>query len=123
MTLKIDEFKENDVLILDLSGKIMLGEGNRVLHEALRHYMEEGERKIVLNLEGVTGIDSSGLGELVAGYATLERNGGSLKLMNLSARITELMTITKLFTVFEIYEDETAAIKSFKSPRSVSIKP
>lgn len=117
MTLKISEFKENDILILDLAGQITLGEGNRVLHEALRRYVEVGERKIVLNLEGVTGIDSSGLGELVAGYATLEKNGGSLKLLNLSDRITELMTVTKLFTVFEIFDDEAAAIKSFNSPK------
>ena len=76
MTLKISEFKENDILILDLAGQITLGEGNRVLHEALRRYVEVGERKIILNLEGVTGIDSSGLGELVANYARWRKTVG-----------------------------------------------
>lgn len=118
MTLKIDEFKENDILILDLAGRITLGEGNRALHEALHRYVDEGERKIILNMEGVTALDSSGLGELVAGYATLQKNGGSLKLLNLSAKISELMTITKLFTVFDVFDDEAAAIKSFNPPKS-----
>jgi anti-sigma B factor antagonist len=115
MTLKIEEFKENDILILDLTGGITLGEDNRVLHDALRRCVDEGERKIILNLEHVTNIDSSGLGELVAGYATLQKNGGLLKLLNLSGRASELMTLTKLFTVFDIFDDETAAIKSFNA--------
>ena len=102
------------VVILDLAGKIRLGEGNIDLHRSLRSLVEQNETKVLLNLADVSTIDSSGLGELVAGYTTLEKNGGELKLLNLTERVTELMVITKLLTVFDVYEDEAIALASFK---------
>jgi anti-sigma B factor antagonist len=103
----------NGVEILDLEGKIALGETNRELHNAIRETLEEGRKNILLNLEKVTMIDSSGLGEMVAAFATAERNGGALKLCNLSDRFIELMTMTKLYTVFEVFDKEADALKSF----------
>jgi len=103
----------NGVEILDLEGKIALGETNRELHNAIRETLEEGRKNILLNLEKVTMIDSSGLGEMVAAFATAERNGGALKLCNLSDRFIELMTMTKLYTVFEVFDKEDDALKSF----------
>ena len=111
--LNITERRSEPVVILDLQGKIRLGEGNLELHQALRLLVEKGEKKILLNLKEVSNIDSSGLGELIAGYATLQKNGGDLKLLNLTERVSELMMITKLLTVFEVFEDETQAVESF----------
>lgn len=103
------------VVVLDLSGNISLGDTSAKLHKTLRDLVNEGKRKILINLGSVTGIDSSGLGSLIAGYATVEKSGGELKLVNLTQRTIELMTITKLFTVFDIFEDERTAIASFGS--------
>lgn len=111
--LNITQRRVDGVVILDLDGKIALGETNRSLHESLRGLADSNEKNVLINLANVTGIDSSGLGELVAGYASLERSGGSLKLLNLSERITELMTITKLLTVFDLFENEADAVASF----------
>ena len=111
--LNITKRRVGGVVILDLDGKIALGETNRSLHEALRELGESNQKNVMVNLAKVTAIDSSGLGELVAGYASLERSGGKMKLLNLSPRITELMTITKLFTVFDVFEDEAEAVESF----------
>ncbi len=111
--LNITQRRVGGVVILDLDGKIALGETNRSLHESLRNLADSDEKNVVINLAKVTAIDSSGLGELVAGFASVERGGGSLKLLNLPERITELMTITKLFTVFDVFEDETKAVASF----------
>ena len=111
--LNITQRRVGDVVILDLDGKIALGETNRSLHESLRSLAESDDKNVLINLGNVTTIDSSGLGELVAGFATLERSGGSMKLLNLSERITELMTITKLFTVFDVFDNEADAVASF----------
>ena len=111
--LNITQRRVGGAAILDLDGKIALGETNRSLHEALRKLGESDQKNVLVNLAKVTAIDSSGLGELVAGYASLERSGGSMKLLNLSPRITELMTITKLFTVFDVFDDEAEAVESF----------
>lgn len=111
--LNITKRQVQGVVIVDLAGKIALGDTNRQLHETMRELVAEGKKNVVLNLAKVTMIDSSGLGELVAGYATLEKNDGTLKLANIPARVTELMTITKLYTVFEIFESEEDAIASF----------
>lgn len=100
-------------VVLDLSGDICLGDQNLVLKQALRSLVEQNEKKIVLNMAAVTRIDSSGLGELVAGYATVSKAGGEMKLLNLSDRAVELMTITKLLTVFEVFDSEAAAVASF----------
>lgn len=116
--LIITEDKLGSVLILDLKGRIKLGEGSIDLHETLRKCVERGEKKVLLNLCEVTSIDSSGLGELVAGHTTLQRSGGELKLLHLTDRVAELMMITKLLTVFDVFDDETAAIKSFNSASS-----
>lgn len=118
--LNITEDKIGDVLILDLEGRIKLGEGSINLHETLRRCVERGEKKILLNLQKVTSIDSSGLGELVAGYATLEKNNGELKLMHLTDRVAELMSITKLLTVFDVFDDETEATRSFNAASEAS---
>jgi anti-sigma B factor antagonist len=111
--LNITERRSNSVVVLDLQGKIKLGAGNQELHQALRGLVEKGEKKVLLNLAEVSSIDSSGLGELIAGYATLQKNGGDLKLLNLTGRVSELMMITKLLTVFEVFDDEAQAIGSF----------
>lgn len=113
--LKIKERRSNDVLILDITGKLRLGEGSAEFHTAIRLLAEGGEKKIIVNLADVTYIDSSGLGELVAGYTALKKNDGELKLLYLTARVRELMVMTKLLTVFDAYENESEAIKSFES--------
>lgn len=101
------------ITVIDLEGRIALGDTSAKLHQTLRDLADGGKQQILINLAKVTGIDSSGLGTLVAGYTTVERAGGQLKLENLSERALELMTITKLFTVFEIFDTEDAAIDSF----------
>lgn len=111
--LTIATRRSDSVVILDLQGKIRLGEGNLELHQTLRELVEKGEKNILLNLANVTSIDSSGLGELIAGYATLQKNEGDLKLLNLTERVSEIMMITKLLTVFEVFEDEAQAVESF----------
>jgi anti-sigma B factor antagonist len=111
--LNITTRRADPVVILDLQGQIRIGETNINLHNAVRELVDAGEKKVLLNLANVTHIDSSGLGELVAGHATLEKNGGEMKLLNLNDRVTELMMITKLLTVFDIFENEEIAIGSF----------
>lgn len=113
--LSISTRQSGGVTIVDLAGKIALGESNRALHDAIRGLTDNGQKNILLNLANVTVIDSSGLGELVASYASVERNGGSLKLANLSDRFIELITITKLYTVFDVFDNEADALKSFGS--------
>jgi anti-sigma B factor antagonist len=111
--LNISTRAADGVTILDLDGSIQLGTSSSQLHQALKTQVDDGERNILINLAKVTSIDSSGLGSLIAGYATLEKNDGTLKLCNLSTRVIELMTITKLFTVFDIFDSEAEAIESF----------
>ena len=117
-SLTIEQRRSGDVLILDLSGQITLGATNRQLQDAIRQLVAEGERSMILNLAKVKYIDSTGLGELVAGYSTLKRNEGRLALINVSDRVMDLMTITKLYTVFDIYDVEAAAVESFASNAS-----
>ena len=104
---------DGGVAVLDLAGDIVLGDQNLQLKQTIRSMVEQNEKKIVLNLAAVTRIDSSGLGELVSGYATVQKAGGDLKLANLSDRAVELMTITKLLTVFDVYDNEAAAVAAF----------
>lgn len=111
--LKITERRNGDVAVLDLEGNIRIGEGSAEFRAALRGLVARDEKKVLLNLSGVTYVDSSGLGEMVAGYTSLQKSGGELKLVHLTNRINELMTITKLLTVFEVFENETAAVESF----------
>ncbi len=112
--LNIRERQAGDVTILDMDGKITIGEGSVALRSAVRKLIEEGKKKILLNLGKVSYVDSSGIGELVSSFTTINREGGQLKLLNLSQKIQDLMTITKLHTVFDVYEDETGAVNSFK---------
>ena len=102
--------------VLDLNGDIALGKSGAVLSEALRELVQDGKRRIVLNLANVRRIDSSGLGTLVAGFTNVERNGGQLKLTNISERVNELITMTKLHTVFDIFDNKDDAIRSFDRP-------
>lgn len=111
--LKIGTRRSGSVVIIDLEGQIRIGETNIDLHKTIQDMVASGERKVLLNLAAVTHIDSSGLGELVGGHATLEKNDGEMKLLNLTERVSELMMITKLLTVFEVFEDEAEAVASF----------
>jgi len=118
--LNISNRQSGNVTIVDLAGKIALGESNRALHEAIRGLTADGKKNILLNLSNVTLIDSSGLGELVASYASVERGGGAMKLSNLSDRFIELITITKLYTVFDIFDNEADALASFGAASEAS---
>src|SRR5207245_5101716 len=110
--MQIEERAVGDVMILDLKGKITLGEGDELLKDKINSLVNQGHRKIILNLAGVPYIDSAGLGEVVRTYTTVSRQGGSLKLLNLTKRITDLLSITKLLTVFETYEYENEEVRS-----------
>src|SRR5437868_12044239 len=112
--LNIRERQAGDVTILDLEGKITIGEGSVSLRSAICRLIEEGKKKILLNLAGVGYVDSSGIGELVSSYTTINREGGQLKLLKLTQKITDLLTITRLLTVFDVYDDEAEALNSFK---------
>ncbi len=111
--MHIDERKVGDITILDLKGKMTLGEGDELLRNKINTVAAGGAKKIILNLGDVPYIDSAGLGEVVRTYTTVSRQGGSLKLLNLTKRIQDLLSITKLLTVFETYDSEGEAIKSF----------
>ena len=113
--MEIAERKVSDVTILDLSGKMTLGEGDELLKQAINNLLATGARKIVLNLGNVPYIDSAGLGEVVRTHTTVSRQGGSLKLLNLTKRIEDLLSITKLLTVFDTYDSEAEAVKSFSA--------
>jgi anti-sigma B factor antagonist len=102
-----------DVKIVDISGRISLGEESAALRDLIMNLLNKGERKILLNLAGVNYIDSSGLGALVSGFASVRKAGGELKLVNLTDKVDNLMEITKLYTVFDIADDEKTAVQSF----------
>ena len=112
--LDIRERQSGDVTILDLNGSIRMGEGCVSLRNALRGLGEGGKKKVLLNLASVKNVDSSGIGELIANYTSLTRDGGQLKLPNLTEKIRDLLVITKLLTVFDAYESETEGLSSFK---------
>ena len=112
--LNINERQAGDVTVLDMSGKITIGEGSVALRTAIRRLLEEGKKRILLNLSGVGYIDSSGIGELVSSYTAISNAGGQLKLLNLTDRIQNLLVITKLLTVFDAYDNEAEALKSFE---------
>ena len=112
--LNISERQAGDVTVLDLAGKITIGEGSVSLRSAIRRLIEEGKKKILLNLAQVGYVDSSGIGELVSSYTTIGRENGQLKIVNLTQKIQDLLAITKLLTVFDVYDDEATALNSFK---------
>ncbi len=111
--LNISERQAGDITILDLSGKITIGEGSIALRETIRRLLDEGKKKILLNLADIGYVDSSGIGELVSSFTTVNRDGGSLKLLNLQQKVQSLMAITKLLTVFDVFEDEGDALGSY----------
>jgi len=113
--MDIVERTVSDVTVLDLKGKMTLGEGDELLKDKINSLLAAGKKKLLLNLEGVPYIDSAGLGEVVRTYTTVSRQGGSLKLLNLTKRIEDLLSITKLLTVFETFESEPEALKSFST--------
>jgi anti-sigma B factor antagonist len=113
MSLKLDIRQVNDVTVIDVSGRITLGEGTSVMRDGVRDLIAGGHRKVLLNLAEASYIDSSGFGELVAGYTSLARAGGTLKLVSLTERVKTLLRMTNLDQVFEIHEDEARALRSF----------
>jgi anti-sigma B factor antagonist len=117
--MQIEERTVGDVVMLDLKGKITLGEGDELLKDKVNSLVNQGHKKIVLNLADVPYIDSAGLGEVVRTYTTVSRQGGSLKLLNLTKRITDLLSITKLLTVFETFDSENEAVQSFSASAKV----
>ena len=113
MSMTATTRKVEGVSIVDLSGRITIGEGTVVLKEAVRTLLNKREMNILLNLGDVSYIDSSGIGELVSGFTTVANQGGQLKLLSLTKRVKDLLQITKLYTVFDVHDDEAGAIRSF----------
>ncbi|HEY0307527.1 MAG TPA: STAS domain-containing protein [Acidobacteriaceae bacterium] len=113
MSMKIATRQLDGITVLDLGGRITLGEGSVQLRDAVRDLISKGQKKIVLNLADISYMDSSGMGELVTAYTSVKNQGGELKLVNLTKKIEDLMQITKLVTVFDIYDDEAKAIAAF----------
>jgi anti-sigma B factor antagonist len=112
--MQIDQRAVGDITILDLKGNIVLNEGDVVLRDKINSLIQQGKIRIILNLAGVPYMDSAGLGEVVRTYSTVRRNNGNLKMLNLTKRITDLLTITKLLMVFETFDNEQEALDSFK---------
>ena len=113
MSMKASTRYVNDVTIVDLSGQIKLGEGSSVLRDTVKDLLSKGHKKILLNLGDINYIDSSGIGELVSAYTSVRNQGGELKLLHLTKKVHDLLQITKLYTVFHVLDDETAAIAAF----------
>ncbi|MEP7149853.1 MAG: STAS domain-containing protein [Acidobacteriota bacterium] len=111
--ITISERQAGDVTILDLDGKVTIGEGSVALRGAIRRLLGEGKNKILLNLASVGYVDSSGIGELVSSYSAVSKEGGTLKLLKLTQKIQDLLAITKLLTVFDVFDDEGEALSSF----------
>jgi|SRR5215472_15397291 len=115
MSLKINTREVKDIIVIDLSGRITLGEAAAAVREEIHDEIGHGHRKLLLNLGDVSYIDSAGLGELTSAYTSVKNRSGELKLVNLTQRVHDLMQITKLYTVFDVYDDEKKAIASFAS--------
>lgn len=113
MSMKATNRQVDGVTIVDMSGRITLGEGSVILRDAIRDLIGKGQKKILLNLGDVTYIDSSGIGELVSAFTAVRREGGELKLLKLTKKVHDLLQITKLYTVFDIKDDEATAIQAF----------
>src|ERR1044071_91540 len=112
--LNIKERQAGDVIVLDMTGKITIGEGRVAPRTAVRRLLGGGKKRILLNLAGGSYSDSSGIGELVSSYTAIGKEGGQLKLLNLTQKLQDLLTITKLLTVFDVYDTEAEALNSFK---------
>jgi anti-sigma B factor antagonist len=115
MSIKLAVRQVNDVAVLDASGRITLGPDATTLRETVRDLVAKGQKKLLLNLAEVSYIDSSGIGELVSVFTTVANQGGKVKLLNLTKRVHDLLQITKLYTIFEVFDDEAAALASFSS--------
>ena len=113
MTMKSSTRQVDGVSIVDCSGRITLGEGSVILRDTVRELLSKGQKKILLNLGEVTYIDSSGIGELVSAFTTVRNQGGELKQLNLTKKVHDLLQITKLYTVFDVRDDEAGAVKAF----------
>ncbi len=113
MSIKLSTRQVGDVTVVDAAGRITLGEGSSALRDTLRDMVAKGQKKILLNLSEVSYIDSSGIGELVSGFTTVTNQGGSLKLLGLTKRVKDLLQITKLYTVFDVHDDEASAVRSY----------
>jgi anti-sigma B factor antagonist len=113
MSFKATTREVGDVTVIDMDGRITLGEGSALLRDLIRENLARGRKKIVLNLAGIVYIDSTGLGELVSGYRLIKSEGGEIKLLNLNKKVTDLLQITRLYTVFDIHNQESQAVTSF----------
>ena len=113
MTMKANNRQVNGVTIVDMSGRITLGEGSVILRDSIKDLIAKGQKKILLNLGDVSYIDSSGIGELVSAFTSVRNQGGELKLLKLTKKVHDLLQITKLYTVFDVKDDEATAISSF----------
>jgi len=113
MSVKLNIRQVGDVTVIDVSGRVTLGEGSSAIREAMRDQTDKGNKKILLNLGEVSYIDSTGIGELVAGFTTVANDGGTVKLLGLTKRVKDVLLITKLYTIFEVFEDEAEAARSF----------
>lgn len=113
MSVKLTTRQVGDVTMIDAAGRITLGEGSSTFRDTIKDLTGKGQKKILLNLADVSYIDSSGIGELVSGFTTVSNAGGNLKLLNLTKRIHDLLQITKLYTIFEVFDDEAKGLASF----------
>jgi anti-sigma B factor antagonist len=113
--MKVDSHDKGGVTVVDLKGKFTIGSGDAAIREAIQKCVAEGKLHILLNTAGVSTIDSSGVGELVAGFTTVTNRGGKLKLLNLPPKLEDILQVTQLITVFDVYEDEATALASFAS--------
>jgi anti-sigma B factor antagonist len=113
VSVKLSTRQVGDVSVVDVAGRITLGEGSSALRDLLKDMVSKGQKKILLNLGEVSYIDSSGIGELVSAFTSIANQGGQLKLLNLAKRVKDLLQITKLYTVFDVHDDEAGAIRSF----------
>lgn len=111
--MHIEERQSGDVMILDLTGKLTIGEGDELLKDKINSVLHQGHKKLLLNLSNVPYVDSAGLGQMVSTLHSVNRQGGKLKLLNLTSRIKDLLSITKLLTVFDSFDDEREALDSF----------
>jgi len=113
VSVKLTTRQVGDVTVIDATGRITLGEGASLFRDMVRDLATKGNKKLLVNLNEVSYIDSSGIGEMVSGFTTVTNHGGQLKLLGLSKRVKDLLQITKLYTVFEVFDDEAAAVRSF----------
>jgi anti-sigma B factor antagonist len=115
MSFKAAIREVGDVRVIDMDGRVTLGEGSALLRDLIHESLAKGRKKIIINMAGIVYIDSTGLGELVSGYRLVKSEGGELKLLNLNKKVTDLLQITKLYTVFDIHNQEAQAVASFHS--------